>query len=84
MYRLAFFLSGICLLGFLTPGYAHAQDTAGVGAVAGTVQTAETQPALAVTVCLVDTLKCAVTDEAGRFRIGEVRPGRYRLEITPP
>lgn len=78
------FLAGIFVLGFLTPGYAHAQDTAGVGAVAGTVQTAEAQPALAVTVCLVDTLKCAVTEESGRFRIGEVRPGKYRLEITPP
>ncbi len=84
MKRFCVFVSGIFFALFFPPVFAAAQDTAGVGAVAGTVQAADGQPALAVTVCLVDTLKCAVTDEAGRFRITEVRAGQYRLEITPP
>lgn len=52
--------------------------------MAGTVTTHDGQPALAVTVCLADTIRCVVTDEAGKFRITEVRAGQYRLELTPP
>ena len=63
---------------------AAAQDTTGAGAIAGTVMTHDMQPGLAVTICLADTIRCVVSDEAGRFRIADVRSGSYRLEITPP
>jgi len=66
------------------PVHVAAQDTTGVGAVVGTVVSHDGQPALAVTVCLAETTKCSVTDEAGAFRIADVRAGQYRLEVTPP
>jgi len=66
------------------PVHSLAQDTTGVGAIAGTVTTADGQPALAVTVCLVDTIRCVVTGDMGKFRITEVRAGQYRLELAPP
>ncbi len=78
------FLSRIIAGLIFLPVHASAQDTAGVGAVTGVVTTHDGQPGLAVTVCLVDTLKCALTGEDGRFRLSEVRAGQYRLEITPP
>lgn len=75
----------VCLLTLtaLAPP-AWAQDTTGVGGVVGTVTTHDGQAGLAVTVCLAQTIRCVLSDDAGRFRIGEVRAGAYRLEITPP
>ena len=60
----------------LLPVHVAAQDTTGVGAVVGTVVSHDGQPALAVTVCLAETTKCSVTDEAGAFRIADVRAGQ--------
>lgn len=80
----SFLIAAVITLGLFHPVHSLAQDTTGVGAIAGTVTTAAGEPALAVTVCLVDTIRCEVTDEAGRFRITEVRAGQYRLELTPP
>ncbi|MEZ5316135.1 MAG: TonB-dependent receptor [Vicinamibacterales bacterium] len=76
----------IVLVGALVflPTTTAAQDTAGVGTIAGTVVTAAGEPAIAVTVCLVGTIRCAITGADGRFRLGELRPGGYELEITPP
>ncbi len=79
-----------CLIGaFLLvawpgPSSAWAQDTTAVGAITGTVATHTNLPGLAVTVCVVDTIRCVVSDDAGTFRITELRSGMYRLEITPP
>jgi outer membrane receptor protein involved in Fe transport len=70
-------------LSFL-PVHVFAQDTTGVGAIAGTITGADGKPALAVTVCIADTIRCEVTDEAGKFRLSDVRAGQYKLEITPP
>ncbi|MDA1306020.1 MAG: carboxypeptidase regulatory-like domain-containing protein, partial [Acidobacteria bacterium] len=79
------FFTASMFLGFLfLPVRVAAQDTTGVGAVAGTVTTHDGQPGLAVTVCLADTIRCVLTDEMGKFRIADVRAGGYRLEITPP
>jgi len=69
---------------FLTPAHIRAQDTAGLGVVTGLVANADGQPALAVTVCVVGTTRCALTGEDGRFRLTEIRPGLQVLEITPP
>jgi hypothetical protein len=62
---------------------ASAQDTAGVGAIAGVVTSAAGQPAEGVRVCALDTDSCATSDARGAFRIGELRAGVYRLEILP-
>lgn len=79
-----FLIVAVIVACFFLPAHVLAQDTTGVGAIAGTVSSAGGQPALAVTVCLADTIRCVVTDEAGKFRLTEVRAGQYRLELTPP
>src|SRR5690348_13860137 len=66
------------------PGLAAAQDTAGAGTVSGTVVAAAGMPESAVTVCLLGTMRCAITDERGRFRLAEIRAGVYEVELTPP
>lgn len=66
------------------PTTAGAQDTAGIGAVYGTVTTAAGDAAADVRVCVLDTGRCATSDAAGAFRIAEVRSGVYPLEITAP
>lgn len=48
------------------------------------VMTHDKQPGLAVTICLAETIRCVVSDDAGKFRIPDVRSGSYRLDITPP
>ena len=63
---------------------ALAQDTTGVGAVAGVVTGANRQPSAHVVICVAETTRCGLTDEAGRFRLGDLRAGRYTLQITPP
>lgn len=63
---------------------ATAQDTTGVGAVAGTVTGNDQRPAPHITVCVVGTARCVFTDAAGHFRIADLRAGRYRLRITAP
>ena len=78
-WRAAIALAGV-LAG--TPA-ALAQDTTGVGAIAGTV-TSQDQPASFVTVCVVGTTRCTLTAEDGTFRLADVRAGDYRLEVTPP
>ncbi len=66
----------------LTFPFLTAQDTAGVGSVAGTVLITGGTPAVAVRVCVLTTSRCVTTDGQGRFRITEVRAGTYQLEIT--
>ena len=63
---------------------AAAQDTTGVGAIAGTVVDATGRPAGGVRICALDTSLCGTSDAAGLFRIGELRAGAYRLELVPP
>ena len=62
---------------------AGAQDTGGVGTISGRVIAAAGQAEFAATVCLTGTTRCAVTDERGQFRIAELRPGSYQIEVTP-
>jgi hypothetical protein len=65
-------------------GRAAAQDTTGMGSVAGTLRDAAGQVLAATPVCLQGTTSCSDTDGAGRFRFADVRGGTYRLEILPP
>lgn len=66
------------------PAAARAQDTAGAGAVSGLVVNAAGTAEPAVTVCLSGTARCATTDERGRFKLTDVRPGSYPIDITAP
>ncbi|MEZ5354702.1 MAG: TonB-dependent receptor [Bryobacteraceae bacterium] len=58
-----------------------AQDTGGVGSVSGTVSGSAGERAPGAMVCVAGTTRCATTDEAGAFRITEIRAGRYRLTV---
>ena len=68
-------------LALSAPVTSVAQDTAGVGAVAGVVRDAAGTVAEGVRVCALDTPQCVTTDATGAFRIGDLRTGPYRLEI---
>ena len=61
-----------------------AQDTAGVGSISGTVRDSDDHPVSGVRTCILTTSRCAVSDDRGAFRLSEVRPGNYRMEITIP
>ena len=77
-------LGPILLLLLLSAVPAIAQDTTGVGAVTGIVTGTDEKPAPHVTVCVAGITRCVLTDTAGRFRIADLRAGRYRLQVTPP
>lgn len=63
---------------------AAGQDTAGVGAIRGTVADSASSPAADVAVCVIATGQCDVTGRDGRFAITGLRAGSYRLEIIAP
>jgi hypothetical protein len=63
---------------------AAAQDTTGVGSLSGSIVNAAGVPAEFVTLCLAGTTHCAVADARGAFRLLNLRPGEYGLEVTPP
>src|SRR5262249_28366012 len=69
---------------FIAISSAVGQDTTGVGAVVGVLTGADQQPIPHVTVCVMGTTRCALTDGAGRFPVPDRRAGRYRLQINPP
>jgi hypothetical protein len=58
------------------------QDTAGVGSIAGFVLGDDKRPSPGVRICIGDEKRCAVSDPGGRFRLGDLRPGIYQLEVT--
>jgi hypothetical protein len=68
----------------LAPAAVAAQDTTGAGAIVGVVRSSASQAVPGARVCALDTPACVTTDGEGRFRIPDVRPGSYRLEILPP
>jgi hypothetical protein len=62
----------------------RAQDTTGVGTLAGSVRTDQQEPAPFVTICLTGTTRCELSTEAGEFRFTGIRAGDYRLEVAAP
>lgn len=62
----------------------HAQDTAAVGGIRGSVADASGAPASGVRVCLVGTERCAETGDHGSFSMDNLRTGSYQLEIVAP
>src|SRR5262249_44309103 len=67
-----------------TVSRAAAQDTTGVGSLSGSVVNTTGTPAGFVTVCLAATTQCVMADERGAFRLRNIRPGDYGIEVTPP
>ncbi len=61
-----------------------AQDTAGVGTIVGIVRDSANQPASGVRACVMATERCATSSENGAFRLPDLRPGSYRLEVSIP
>lgn len=70
---LVFFFSQACL--------GVAQDTAGVGSISGVAKDVRGTAVKAARVC-IQANRCSDSNDAGAFRIINVRPGSYRLEIT--
>ena len=67
----------ICSLSLL------AQDTAGTGAITGVVRDSASLPAAGIRACMVQSDRCATSDENGIFRVRDLRPGVYRLNVSP-
>jgi len=60
---------------------ARAQDTTGVGAIAGVVRNADGKTLEGLRVCALGSSSCATTDTQGQFRLADLRAGRYQLEV---
>jgi hypothetical protein len=73
----------VLAIALAAPAAAVAQDTAGVGAIAGIVRDTAGSVAEGIRVCALDTPQCVTTDPTGAFRIGDLRAGAYQLEILP-
>ncbi len=67
----------------LSAEVAAAQDTTGVGAIAGVVRRAAGELAEGVRVCALGSSVCATTDADGAFRLEGLRAGSYQLELVP-
>jgi hypothetical protein len=73
----------LTLLALVAPPPLPAQNTTGVGAIAGIVHGPDGKVAADVRVCALGSSSCATTDAAGRFRIEGLRAGAYQLELVP-
>jgi hypothetical protein len=64
----------------------RAQDTTGAGALAGIVlNDGARTPVAGARVCArVEPPRCVTTDSGGRFQLGELRSGKYEVDIKPP
>ena len=74
----------MCAVAWLLPAAARAQDTAGVGAIRGTVAGPAGEPAADAAVCVRTLDRCTVTDASGRFLLNDLRTGLYELEVVGP
>lgn len=59
-----------------------AQDTTGMGGATGRVVDQQGSPVPGAKLCLVPDGRCAETNADGAFRIGDLRPGTYVVEVT--
>ena len=60
------------------------QDTTGVGALSGTVQSSDKQSVMAAELCITSSNNCVKSDSQGRFRFTGLRPGTYTLDVKGP
>ncbi len=70
------------LIAFTATSVLFAQDTTGTGTLTGKVHLSEDQPLAGAKVCTTQNQRCAITAQDGVFRITDLRPGIYDLEIT--
>jgi hypothetical protein len=82
MVRLLLPLFTVVLL--LVPTVLSAQDTAGVGAIMGIAVDATRRPVADVAICALGAFRCTVTGPDGTFRLTDLRPGTWQLEIIAP
>jgi hypothetical protein len=59
------------------------QDTAGVGSLEGVARNSRGEPASGAQVCAASVERCATTSPEGQFRLTDLRPGNYELELRP-
>ncbi len=83
MVRLASLVALLLSLPVATPPL-HAQDTAGVGTLSGITLDAARRPVADVAVCAVGASRCTVTGVDGTFRLTDLRPGTWQIEIIAP
>jgi hypothetical protein len=76
----------LSILLVLVPTLCYGQDTTGIASFRGTILDEASRSALAgATICLqADIPRCATTDSNGQFRIGDLRAGKYQVEICRP
>jgi hypothetical protein len=60
------------------------QDTTGVGALSGIVQSSDKQLVISADLCITSTTNCVKSDSQGRFRFTGLRPGTYTLDVKRP
>ena len=77
-------IAGVFACMCLVSAAARAQDTAGVGAIRGTVAGPGSGPAADVAVCVRTLDRCTATDASGRFLLNDLRAGVYDLEVVGP
>lgn len=58
------------------------QDTAGTGTITGLIRNSVGVLASGVQACVMSSGRCATSVEGGAFRLPELRPGMYRLEVS--
>src|SRR6059036_992643 len=83
--RIVYFVLLACLLFLPATVWAQAES----GDIVGTIR--DTSGAVlpgvmveAASPALIEKIRTAVSDEAGRYRIGELRPGAYTVTFTLP
>lgn len=59
-----------------------AQDTAGTGAITALVRSSASLPAAGIQACVVESDRCATSDENGLLRVRDLRPGVYKLNVS--
>ena len=59
-----------------------AQIESGAGSIKGTITTADNKPAVSATVRVKGAKKASLTNNEGVFRIENLQPGNYTLEIS--
>ncbi|BAV06406.1 TonB-dependent siderophore receptor [Filimonas lacunae] len=70
-------MSALCQAGFAREGNLEKN-----GSISGSVTTSDHKPASDVSVTLLTTNKGAITNENGNFRISNIAPGTYTLQIS--
>jgi hypothetical protein len=80
----SFIVFSLAVASALVPARLAAQDTVGIGGVAGVVYGGDGRPAADITICIADTGRCATSGADGAFRIANIRAGQQHIEVRAP